>query len=117
MSDRQNLRRGRGSREEEPSETRGTDEHEADQDRTRRDTDPAKGPPYNVGYAKPPNAHQFKPGRSGNPKGRPRGTRNFANDLMTMLKVPVKVSRDGKAKKISTQEAMFDAPARKGADR
>jgi len=27
---------------------------------------------YEVGYGKPPKSGQFKPGRSGNPKGRPR---------------------------------------------
>lgn len=34
-----------------------------------------KGPDeraYDVGYEKPPKAHQFKPGQSGNPKGRPK---------------------------------------------
>ncbi len=29
--------------------------------------------PYEVGYGKPPIARQFKPGASGNPRGRPRG--------------------------------------------
>ena len=31
---------------------------------------------YEVGYGKPPEASRFKPGRSGNPKGRPRGSKN-----------------------------------------
>ena len=31
---------------------------------------------YEVGYGKPPANTQFKPGRSGNPKGRPRGAKN-----------------------------------------
>lgn len=26
-----------------------------------------------VGYCRPPKAHQFKPGQSGNPRGRPKG--------------------------------------------
>ena len=30
---------------------------------------------YEVGYAKPPVATRFSPGRSGNPKGRPRGSK------------------------------------------
>jgi Family of unknown function (DUF5681) len=31
---------------------------------------------YDVGYRKPPAGNQFKPGQSGNPKGRPKGARN-----------------------------------------
>ena len=31
---------------------------------------------YEVGYAKPPAENRFKPGQSGNPNGRPRGSRN-----------------------------------------
>ncbi len=33
-------------------------------------------PTYQIGYAKPPAAGQFKPGRSGNPRGCPKGARN-----------------------------------------
>lgn len=36
----------------------------------------AEPAPYEVGYAKPPAASRFKPGRSGNPKGRPKGAKN-----------------------------------------
>ena len=39
---------------------------------------------YSVGYAKPPGAHQFKPGQSGNPKGRQKGSRaKFAEEFCT----------------------------------
>lgn len=31
---------------------------------------------YDVGYGKPPVSGRFRPGRSGNPKGRPRGAKN-----------------------------------------
>lgn len=37
---------------------------------------PSQEPTYRVGYGKPPAESQFKPGRSGNPKGRPKGSRN-----------------------------------------
>ena len=33
-------------------------------------------PGYEVGYGKPPRHSQFKPGQSGNPKGRPKGAKN-----------------------------------------
>jgi Family of unknown function (DUF5681) len=37
---------------------------------------PSEPPKYEVGHRRPPKASQFKPGRSGNPKGRPKGARN-----------------------------------------
>jgi Family of unknown function (DUF5681) len=37
---------------------------------------PSKPTSYKVGYRKPPTASRFKPGQSGNPKGRPKGARN-----------------------------------------
>jgi hypothetical protein len=37
---------------------------------------PAETSNYEIGYRKPPAETRFKPGRSGNPKGRPRGARN-----------------------------------------
>lgn len=37
----------------------------------------AARPGYEVGYGKPPKATRFKPGQSGNPKGRPKGSKNM----------------------------------------
>ena len=37
---------------------------------------PSKPTSYKVGYRKPPKASRFKPGQSGNPRGRPKGARN-----------------------------------------
>jgi len=33
-------------------------------------------PGYDVGYGKPPAHSRFKPGQSGNPRGRPKGVKN-----------------------------------------
>ena len=38
-----------------------------------------------VGYGRPPIEHQFKPGRSGNPSGRPKDARRFTSDLLDEL--------------------------------
>ena len=65
------------------------------------------GADYEVGYGKPPVKTRFKPGQSGNPRGRPKGVRNFATDVKSTLKAPVKVTRDGKPRKVSTQAAML----------
>ena len=62
-------------------------------------------PDYEVGYAKPPKDSQFKKGKSGNPKGRPKGARNFASYLEEMLKAKVSVNSDGVLKKLNTTQA------------
>lgn len=36
----------------------------------------AGAPSYEVGYGKPPTHSRFRPGQSGNPRGRPKGSRN-----------------------------------------
>jgi hypothetical protein len=60
-----------------------------------------------VGYRNPPQHRMWKAGQSGNPKGRPKDTRNFKTDVQAMLQAPVQVTRDGKPQKISTQEAVL----------
>ncbi len=62
---------------------------------------------YAVGYGRPPLHSRFAPGQCGNPKGRPKGARNFATDVKDMLNSQVKVTRDGKPRKISTQQALL----------
>jgi len=58
-----------------------------------------------VGYGKPPKHSQFKTGQSGNRKGRPKGSRNFKNELQEMLEAKVTITKDGKSKKVTAREA------------
>lgn len=72
--------------------------------RKRRKSD-VGGDEYQVGYGKPPKHTRFKPGRSGNPKGRPKGVRNFKSDVKKALGAAVRITREGRAHRVSTQEA------------
>lgn len=47
-----------------------------------------------VGYGRPPAEHQFRPGQSGNPNGRPKGARSFKSDLRDELGEVVSISDD-----------------------
>lgn len=46
---------------------------------------------YEVGYARPPKANQFKPGQSGNPAGRPRGRPSFEEIILAEAQRIVKI--------------------------
>ncbi|MCB1358323.1 MAG: hypothetical protein KDK53_18155 [Maritimibacter sp.] len=60
---------------------------------------------YEVGYGKPPRTSRFKPGQSGNPRGRPRGAKNVDTILHDVLMQQVTVLESGKRRKITVFEA------------
>lgn len=59
------------------------------------------------GYGKPPRHSQFKPGQSGNPRGRPRGARGVKTDLSAELNATWVTSINGKVIKGTKQRLMF----------
>ena len=62
---------------------------------------------YVVGYGRPPKATQFAPGKSGNPKGRPKGSRTVGAILQDILSQKIAVTENGKTRRIPTLEVMF----------
>jgi hypothetical protein len=48
--------------------------------------------PYEVGYGKPPANTRFPRGLSGNPKGRPKGSKNLATIALRESRQPVRVN-------------------------
>lgn len=63
-------------------------------------------PDYAVGYGKPPRQTRFKPGQSGNPRGRPKGTKNLKTDLMEELSEKIVVREGDHSQNVSKQRAV-----------
>ena len=82
-----------------PDESNNEDEHER----------------HEIGYRRPPKNARFKKGRSGNPAGRPKGSRSLKNFLMGALSEKVTVKENGRSKQISKREAAAKQIANKAA--
>jgi hypothetical protein len=61
---------------------------------------------YHVGYGKPPPHTRFVKGQSGNPRGRPPGTKNMGTLLNQALNELVVVTDQGGRRKVSKREAI-----------
>lgn len=58
-----------------------------------------------VGYCRPPKAHQFKKGQSGNPRGRPRKATSNAAVLARVRAMRIPIMLDGKRQLVTPFEA------------
>jgi hypothetical protein len=58
-----------------------------------------------VGYGRPPAKNQFRPGQSGNPRGRPKGARNLSSVIAATLNERVAVTENGRRRHITKLEA------------
>jgi hypothetical protein len=62
---------------------------------------------YEVGYGKPPRHTRFKKGQSGNPRGRPSGSKNLSTLLTEALNEVVIVAENGGRRKITKRQAII----------
>jgi hypothetical protein len=72
----------------------------------------ARRPPggYEVGYGKPPKEHQFKPGQTGNPKGRKKKAKrlpDIATALDAVLSRRMTINDNGQTRTADVLEAMI----------
>lgn len=62
---------------------------------------------YPVGYGRPPEETRFKPGQSGNPKGRPKGSKNKLAMFAKALGQRIYIEERGKRRSITILDAIF----------
>ena len=64
-------------------------------------------PDYAVGYGKPPRHSRFQPGRSGNPRGKPKGCVNLRALLEKELQQPTIVMEGGRRQRLNKAELLI----------
>jgi uncharacterized protein DUF5681 len=64
------------------------------------------GSDYLVGYGRPPKHTRFKPGRSGNPKGRPKRHRNLRTIVEDILSERIRIREGERTRDMPRIEAL-----------
>jgi hypothetical protein len=81
-------------------------DHEDDDGKPDKPKKPAQKSDYPVGYGRPPKHTQFKPGQSGNPKGRKEGSKNTSTVLAEELNRRTSVTENGKQQRITKRHVI-----------
>jgi hypothetical protein len=68
-----------------------------------------------VGYRHPPRKHRFKPGESGNPKGRRKSARGLKTLLREELSEKAQITERGRTRSVSKLQLMIKRLSEKGA--
>ena len=73
------------------------------------------GEDYEIGYGRPPRRSQFSKGKSGNPKGRPKGTRSLLDRFAKALDERVTINENGSRRTIPKSDAVMKQLVNKAA--
>jgi hypothetical protein len=84
--------------------------------RASAETDRPELTPNTVGYGNPPMTRRFKPGQSGNPRGRPCGSKNRKTIVKQIANEMHAVTEDGRRRRRSTLELMLLALRNRAAE-
>ena len=66
-----------------------------------------RGDGYPIGYRRPPVATRFKPGVSGNPKGRRKGSKNFKTLIKEALTAKVLIQEGSRSRQVTKFEGVM----------
>src|SRR5215213_10770650 len=69
---------------------------------------------YAVGQGRPPSHSRFKPGQSGNPGGRKKGSRNMKSVLEDILLEEIEMTENGRKRTVSMLEALLKRAVQQG---
>jgi hypothetical protein len=62
---------------------------------------------HSVGYGRPPMYRRFKPGQSGNPKGRPKQSRSLRSIVKDVCEQPMEIREGGRLRRMTRFEVLL----------